>query len=208
MDDRLIKFLQDPEVRGHLAKRNLAEVYKMVYQWELPGLTDFFLKDLNIDPLNYLTTIPPYYYFSNNHTYDSIVIPKTVTDIEYRAFSGCTSLQTVKFEFRDGEDLVFSPLCFDRCNGLQKFVFPEGTLSIGNRSFDHCSNLTEIVLPKTLQKIDEDAFYYSSQRHKKDFLIKYCGTMKDFGQIDLRGFWIAQPLDIHCSDGVLNDYLY
>lgn len=208
INDNLFQFLQLNDVRTALANKDLDGLYKMAFDKdEALNLTKFFLMDLKINPLEYMSSVPPYFYGFDDFPVTTITIPKNITDIEERAFNGCP-LEEVKFEFRDSEDLTFQKLCFNKCSHIKKFIFPEGTLSIGVRAFDYCTNLMEIELPKTLQKIEEDAFYFPSHEHKNNFHITYRGTMKEFQQISLGSFWIASALDIHCSDGVLKNYLY
>lgn len=69
--------------------------------------------------------------FENSYTLTSVVIPDTVTRIEYYAFFGCS--------------------------GLTEITIPDSVTSI-NGSFVGCTGLTSVVLPKSLESITGEAF--------------------------------------------------
>ena len=78
----------------------------------------------------------PLYYAHNlyidNELIKDIVIPDTVTEIKYCAFSGW--------------------------NGTS-ITIPTGVTSIGNSAFTHCSSLTSITIPDSVTSIGHHAFY-------------------------------------------------
>ena len=67
-----------------------------------------------------------------NKDVKSVKFPKTITEIQKYAFSGCQSLTEV--------------------------AIPEGVKTIGNNAFWNCKNLTKITLAKTLKNIGWNAF--------------------------------------------------
>ena len=69
--------------------------------------------------------------FSGYTSLTSVVIPSSVTMIDYNAFAYCTSLTSV--------------------------VIPEGVTEIGFGAFDNC-NLTSVVVPKSVRKIGHEVF--------------------------------------------------
>jgi hypothetical protein len=70
--------------------------------------------------------------FESNRTITSVVIPEGVTNIDFRAFHGCTSLSSV--------------------------TLPSTLEIIENAAFSGCSSLKSITLPKNLSKIGQVAF--------------------------------------------------
>ncbi len=62
----------------------------------------------------------------------SVKFPKTITEIQKYAFSGCQTLTEI--------------------------AIPEGVKTIGNNAFWNCKKLTKITLPKTLKNIGWNAF--------------------------------------------------
>lgn len=62
----------------------------------------------------------------------SIVLPSTLTEIEYDAFGDCSMLNTI--------------------------IIPEGVVNIGMYAFQNCTALTEIAIPNSVEIIDDRAF--------------------------------------------------
>lgn len=71
-----------------------------------------------------------------NSDIKSIEFPRSLTHVEYDAFSGCSSLNRV--------------------------VFSEGLEYIGVNAFANCTSLQSAVLPNSVTEIDYDAFYNCS----------------------------------------------
>ena len=63
----------------------------------------------------------------------SITIPKSVTEIGYRTFDGCSALTSI--------------------------TIPNSVKEIGGRAFNTCSALTSITIPDSVIKIGFGAFY-------------------------------------------------
>ena len=66
------------------------------------------------------------------HHFSTAVIPDTVTRIECRAFSGCTSMTSI--------------------------TIPDSVTSIGDSAFTFCDALTEITIPDSVSRIDGNPF--------------------------------------------------
>ena len=84
-----------------------------------------------------------------------IVIPNTVTTIDYGTFKGCTSL--TKFVMPDSVAYV-SDEAFMNCTSLKSVTFSEGLTSIGNSAFENCTVLTDVELPHNLMYLGGRAF--------------------------------------------------
>lgn len=112
-----------------------------------------------------------------------ITIPNTVTNIGYRAFSGCsgltyvtipnsvTSIGSSAFSGCSGLSLInipnsvksldsYSYSCgiFAGCSNLTSISIPNSVSSIGDYAFAGCSSLTSIIIPNSINHIDECAF--------------------------------------------------
>ena len=76
-------------------------------------------------------TVIPQWLFADNTSITSVILPNSIKTIEWRAFSGCTSLAQIEF--------------------------PEGLLTIGDYAFSS-TGLTTVVLPSTLTTFGEGVF--------------------------------------------------
>ena len=116
----------------------------------------------------------------NNSKITSIVIDKDskINRIGEKAFSKCTSLQSVSIEndlayigeyaFQSSKMLetvklpdtvtVISPYMFSWCSGLKEVVVGPNVTSVGAYSFSNCLSITSVTLPNTVDSIDEYAF--------------------------------------------------
>lgn len=85
-----------------------------------------------------------------------IVIPSSVTNIGYRAFSSCRSLSeiVIPYSVTSIGDSAF--LC---CDSLSEIVIPSSVTSIGDNAFYGCYSLSEIVIPFSVTSIGDSAFY-------------------------------------------------
>ena len=83
-------------------------------------------------------------------------------------------------------------------------VIPEGVTEIGSCAFEECSSLASVSLPKTIELIDEEAFYGCHLLSK----ITYSGTAAQWEHVDLRSEWRMEvPAKYaHCADSTA--YLY
>ena len=84
----------------------------------------------------------------------SVVIPDSVTNIEFSAFYGCSQLTNVVMSTNVTE-LSVEVFGF---SGLTSFTFPSGLIKIDGGAFDNCLNLTNVVIPSGVQYIGDYAF--------------------------------------------------
>ena len=83
------------------------------------------------------------------------IVGKGVTSIGDWAFSGCSSLSSIKLP--EGVTSI-GDWAFSDCSSLSSIKLPEGVTSIGEVAFNGCSNLTSIELPEGVTSIGDDAF--------------------------------------------------
>lgn len=87
----------------------------------------------------------------------SVVIPPSVTLIDYRTFRGCTGLKTVYMPV--GVTTIGNEAFYGCSNDLFTTIsLPEGVTSIGISAFQSCTKLTSITLPSSLTSIGISAF--------------------------------------------------
>ena len=93
--------------------------------------------------------------FANNDSIEKVVIPDTVTSIEWNAFYKCSKLKDISFS--DGlvsiGDDAFS---YDKL--IEKVEIPNTVTSIGSGAFLGCGNLSDVKLSKRLKELGGYAF--------------------------------------------------
>ena len=121
------------------------------------------IKDLIIP--NTVTTIN-YNTFRNCYNFTSVTIPSSVTNIADSAFLNCTEVASITI---DANNTIFDSR--DNCNAIIKtnnntLIFgcsstniSNSVTSIGGGAFYNCSNLTGINIPNSVTSIEDDAFY-------------------------------------------------
>ena len=87
--------------------------------------------------------------------FESIYIPKTVTQIDKAAFWRCEELKEIVIP--EGVT-VLSDQMFYECKKLKKVTLPESLIEIGVRAFERCDELEIVNIPVGLQKLGSDAF--------------------------------------------------
>ena len=83
------------------------------------------------------------------------IIPSTVTVIDDCAFSGCSTLSSIKIP--TGVTTV-GEFAFRGCSALRSVNIPEGVTSIGASAFFDCTALNRVDIPATVQSIGAFAF--------------------------------------------------
>ena len=76
--------------------------------------------------------------YDKNTLPSNLVIPEGVTEIGYRAFSGCTSLKSVTIP---ASVTKIDDSAFSRCTSLTSITIPASVTEIGYRAFSGCTSL-------------------------------------------------------------------
>ncbi len=130
------------------------------------------------------------YAFANLTALEEIVLPSTLTAIEYGAFYGCTSLQKISFS---GENnlMIINQHAFEHCDlqgtiqfpaacvisdyafagnqDLKKVVTSEKLLSIGQYAFAGCKKLSEVEIKAA--KVKYGAYAFTDCEKLKKFYV-------------------------------------
>ena len=80
--------------------------------------------------------------FSGCSGLTSIVIPNSVTSIEYEAFKHCTELTSVEIP---NSVTSIGEYAFSGCTGLTSIEIPGSVTSIGSSAFSGCTGLTSVT---------------------------------------------------------------
>lgn len=86
----------------------------------------------------------------------TILLPKSVTSIDDRAFSSCHSLN--KVVIYENSVKTIGMAAFEYCSSLADIVLPEGVTTIARSAFYGCSSLVDVTLPSTMTTLEYGAF--------------------------------------------------
>ncbi len=89
----------------------------------------------------------------------SVVIPASVTNIEFSGFFNCQNLTSVMMA--DGLTTI-GPAAFESCYVLTNVVLPASLTSIGSSAFGSCGALTTIVVPSGVKSVGDYAFGFNN----------------------------------------------
>ncbi|MBO4676003.1 MAG: leucine-rich repeat protein [Oscillospiraceae bacterium] len=109
------------------------------------------------------------YAFSGCTDLTAVTIPKSITKMEYGAFSGCDGLEQVKIsdlkawcaiEFLDysANPLYYSHVLYLNGKAVTKLTIPSEVTSISDYAFYGCSTLKSAVIPEGVESIGNRAF--------------------------------------------------
>ena len=133
----------------------------------------------SFDEFQYFTSVKriPSYYFEYSNI-KSIILPPSVTQINYRVFADCSNLTSIyipdsvttidMYAFYNCSSLTridiphsvtsIGDFAFSGCSSLASIVLPDGVTSIGQYAFSDCSSLASIILPDGVTSIGQYAF--------------------------------------------------
>ncbi len=113
-----------------------------------------------------------------------------VNKVEKNAFSGCSSLQSVKIA--NGIKTIETK-AFENCENLKELQLPNYLESIGAYAFYGCETLKEIEIPSSVKSIAEQAFAYCTALTKivipssvttiKSKAFDCCGSLKIYCEV-------------------------
>lgn len=90
--------------------------------------------------------------FEGNTLIGSVVMPNTISVIDYSAFKDCINLSEVVL----GESTnIIGEFVFWGCEKLSSIVFPNSLTCIGMASFRNCYGLTSIIIPNSVISDDQ-----------------------------------------------------
>ncbi len=95
------------------------------------------------------------YAFWGCKSFQSIVIPNSLTNIGDGAFCSCYSLHSI---FIPNSVTNIGAVAFAICESLQSLVIPTSVTSIGDSAFDLCESLQSIVIPTSVTSIGVNPF--------------------------------------------------
>lgn len=130
------------------------------------------LLEANIDPINYLTTIPVFYLYTNKNISD-IVLPYKITRI--------------------------SAFAFDESNIRSIDAGNSNIKSIQCYAFAECPKLSKLILPNTLEKLDDNLFngtFFLTEITYLGTMTEWCTIKKAYNWANNSGL-----LRINCLDG-------
>ena len=143
--------------------------------------------------------------FENDEALMSVLVPSSVTSIEYAAFYHCESL--AELPLPDSVSVI-APRAFEY-SGLQYFEIPENVSEIDFRTFYGCVDLETVYIPAGVDSIAADAF------DRTDSLtdVYYEGTYEQFTDITViqdsheeydpnltMANYFPEYVTIHCAD--------
>ena len=109
---------------------------------------DVYLPDIRVIPSRF---------FYQATSLRGITIPDTVEEIQYEAFYGCTSLETVVFLGEKIAKIGYS--AFEKCLNLKECYIPRGLKVLESKTFKECIRMKFLSIPDSIEKIEKNALY-------------------------------------------------
>lgn len=114
-----------------------------------------FITSLNLAVARNLNRIGAYSFQDCTGLNTELVLPKSITAIENRAFQGCSAIPSV---IVNSLITVIPNQCFMDCSSLKTVELSEGIEQINAWAFANCSSMEYINIPKTVTFISDYAF--------------------------------------------------
>lgn len=201
LGDTLKKFLALDEVKEAFQSSNIQEVYKLYesYTHNKYMNTDItrLLFNLGINPLNYLTIIPTYCFYSMD--INPLILNNQTQSIGGSAFEGNNNVNSISVP---SSCKVIGNYVFARCSNLQKIDLSSGVQELGENCFFRDDELTQITLPKSLKSINLNTFRQSNVSK-----LSFAGTADEFTEKLENNTLIGLDVkitEVNCSDKVLD----
>jgi len=97
--------------------------------------------------------------YLNGELLTDLVIPSDITVLNFGAFYGCTSLESVTIP---SHVTSIGKSAFCKCTSLTDVTIDYGVVTLGDSVFANCSGLTEITIPQSVTKIGANTFSSTS----------------------------------------------
>ena len=127
-----------------------------------------------------------------------VTIPSSVTSIGYRAFSGCTNLDSIIIP--NGVTSI-GEYAFCCCTGLLTIELPNSVTNIGDYAFIMCYNLLNLDIPDGVINIGKGAFECSSLMN-----VTIPSSIKSIGDYAFYGCINLKCIEIHDNVTDIGDY--
>ena len=114
--------------------------------------------------------------FAFNESLTGIVVPDSVTEFNWFAFSQCYNLASVNIP--DGITTITESM-FEYCESLKNIELPNSVTTIEPSAFHSCSALSAITLGSKMASIGEYAFYGCEALSRVEFLSTTPPTLSD-----------------------------
>ncbi|MBQ9457820.1 MAG: leucine-rich repeat domain-containing protein [Bacilli bacterium] len=150
------------------SSKELSPLELIIVNGELVGLSSGFDHESIVIP-DTVTSIAKHA-FRQCSVLKAVEVSSTVNHIEYSAFSGCSSLESITLPFV-GESATSNPhlgYIFGAGSylqnasyvpsGLKSVTVLEGCVSIGDSAFSGCASLTSVTIPSSVASIGDSAF--------------------------------------------------
>lgn len=203
---------------------NFDELYERAHftpGLKISALTTFLL-EADIEPLDYLTSVPNYY-MKRVKSITMTIIPGNVTSIGNDAFYGCIGLTSVII----GNSVTsIGGSAFESCISLTSVTIPDNVAFIGEDAFSNCRGLASVTIGNSVKSIGDSAFYDCARLTSViipegvavigNFAFELCVDLKDiyykgskaqWNEIRKGHYWDdkADKYTIHCIDGDIKD---
>lgn len=192
-DNIVIRLLNDNKFQNiYDMLENMDDEVSTTDKLLIPAFTGTLFK-AGIDPLPYLTTLPPY--FAYNLDIESIIIPSGIEYIDEGAFWRSKVKHIVLPNTLKG----ISQNAFRDCQNLEKITIPKSVEVMENDIFFYCLNLKEVTFEGTLDPSVSDSLGLDifDRCHKlKD--IYYGGDMTSWANLSC---YANKDTVVHCTDG-------
>ena len=110
-----------------------------------------------------------------------VVLPASLEKLEDNVFRGCEKLEEVDFSLSTQLKRI-GDKTFDYCKKLQNIVLPDSVTFIGQKAFVSCKALRLVVLPASLEKLEDEVFYFSDLDNLDMSKVTHLSTIpKGFG---------------------------
>lgn len=137
-----------------LKNNNFDNIYSRIPNNKKGLFTEFFIRELGINPLRFMTVVPTYY-ARGSENISGVTIPSNITSIEAFAFMG-SSIQSVNMSQTNIK--TFGRGAFLDCSNLISVYLPNSLREIPEDAFKNCTLLQQVNLPPMVQQIGRHAF--------------------------------------------------